>query len=255
MNQPLPVERARELMGIYGNLKQLGNIPSPAQMASFASASTTLAQVQSKAGKTGFRPPQWGKGVVSEDIIYMATQMSDGSMMYYFFDAVMGTDHTEERQITDHPVQWGQAITDHSFQLPAVVTMEIGMSDVMDSYVLNSGSYMDYQPLSGKGKSVNAYRAFVDLEKSGQPVVLNTRLQKYSNMLIKVINARDDKSTTHSLKCTISFKEVKIGKTGRVSKSLYPPDSTPEGRRSANAAAADEKTKRKSLFYVVKESL
>jgi hypothetical protein len=130
-------------------------------------------------------------------------------------------------------------MADHSYQLPDIVTLEVGMSDSMDSFRFDQQIYYDSNDFKyatdGFGKSVNAYQAFVDLQKSGQPLNLTTHLNSYSNMLIKDIRIRDDYKSRHATKFTITFKQVLIGKTGVVEKSLYPAASIAGSNNRAEA--------------------
>lgn len=243
--QQLPVERIQKLAGAYGSLKQLLNIPSPAYIASTLLVQSELNYAIKAGSKKGYRPPQWGayKNLSSvtgfemnlndSDLTFMQVEYTNGSVQNFFFDAVFVTDHSTQRQITSHPVQWGAAITDHSYQEPASVSLQIGMSDVMDSF--ESNQYAS----ASISKSVNAYRMFVDLQKKGTPVILNTKLQRYANMIIRSITTSDDSTTTHSLRATISFQEILIGETSKVRKTLYPAETTPESLKNAETSKVD----------------
>lgn len=195
-------------------------------------ANPTLDEIKTRAQKLGvtygkpWRPPQWKdlpKDQMSE-LIFLKTNMSigydDGSVYGYFFDAVFSEDHVNDREITKHPVQTGAPITDHSYQQPTIVTLEIGMSDVMDSLATNQ-----YSASGISTKSIEAYRAFKALQEGGQPVTLQTRLYRYENMLIKSVRAKDDKTTTYSLKATIILQEIKMAQTSIVKTSLLPAQS------------------------------
>ena len=46
----------------------------------------------------------------------------------YVFDAVLKLDHERRLAITDHPVEEGANITDHSYLEPKSLSIEIGMS-------------------------------------------------------------------------------------------------------------------------------
>jgi hypothetical protein len=242
----LPLERIQNIAGIYGALQQLGGGPSPALIASIVAARSTITG-QTKTG--AWRPPQWGNGIILQgaysSLTCVATQDKDGEYTSYFFDAVISAQHTTRRQITEHPVQWGAAISDHSYQLPAMLTLEVGMSDAMDSF--NSGSY---SPKSKSGKSVNAYQTFVELQKTGQPLVVNTHLQRYTNMIIENINIADNNKTTYSAKFSISFKEIFIGITGTISKSLFQADTTAEAKKTVAAIKIPEHI---SQLYRIRE--
>lgn len=229
----LPLERIQNIAGAYGALQQLGGGPSPALIASIVAARSTITgQTNNKA----WRPPQWGRVPVLPNmddpgaysyLTSMATQDSSGGYNTYFFDAIISAQHTTRRQITEHPVQWGAAISDHSYQLPAILTLEVGMSDSMSSFDTAA-----YSPNSGAGKSVNAYQTFVELQKTGQPLVVNTHLQRYTNMIIENISILDNNKTTYSARFSISFKEIFIGITSTVSKSLFPADTASENKKT-----------------------
>jgi hypothetical protein len=144
-----------------------------------------------------WRPPQWapGQGSVVGELIYL-----NDSIEGLFFDAVIRLEHNTSRRITEHPIQNGANISDHSFQLPAKLTMEIGMSDAMDS--LKAGQW----PI--QFKSYNAYQKLIALQKTGNPLTVQTRLNKYKNMIIEQINAVDDHNTTYGLRAMVALKQI-----------------------------------------------
>jgi hypothetical protein len=235
MQQPLPENRIQNLLGTYGALKQLGNIPNPVQIANSIMAVNTLVASASFSTKLPWRPPQWGAAsnttVDRSPVTMMSVQMEDGTSKNYYFDAVLRVQHSSKRQITEHPVQWGAAVADHSYKIPDRVSLEIGMSDSMQSFDVTQYS------AGGGGKSVNAYREFIALQDSGQPLTLNTRLKRYENMVIEDIPTIDTYETVNTLKCTITFKQILVGKTGKVSKSLFKDATFDETKNGASASA------------------
>lgn len=149
-------------------------------------------------GGGGYRPTQWGARKSQAELAMIKTNI-DG----LFFDAVFttGTDH--ESEITEHPVQNGANITDHVVIRPVTVTMEIGMSDVMASMLQGqwSGAYT---------KSVSAYRKLVSLMESKTPFTILTRLNRYSNMLIRSISVEDTPDTLYGLRATVSMQQILV---------------------------------------------
>jgi hypothetical protein len=120
----------------------------------------------------------------------------------YYFDAVLSADHYTTRRFTDHPIQSGASVVDHSFQMPDRVILEVGYSDAMQSY--QSGQF------GGPSKSVSAYQQFVKLQKSGAQLQLSTRLQSYPVMGIEEIRASDNYITAHGAKFSVVFKQIII---------------------------------------------
>jgi hypothetical protein len=119
----------------------------------------------------------------------------------YFFDGVFKIEHSSTRRLTMHPVQTGANISDHSFQIPSRITMEIGVSDSMDIY------RNDWRGNS-LSKSVNAYHQLKKLQDSGEPLTVYTRLMNYENMVIESITTPEDYKTLYSMKALISFQQI-----------------------------------------------
>lgn len=114
----------------------------------------------------------------------------------FVFDAVFSMDHQSNVTVTQHPVQAGASISDHAYEEPDEVTLEIGMSDAMSGV--------------GTNHSVNAYTTLRAIQSKREPVKLITRLKTYNNMVIASISAPDDQTTMFGLKANIYFQEVKI---------------------------------------------
>jgi hypothetical protein len=153
-----------------------------------------LSTLQSLAGN-GYRPPEWG---LKEEL---TTYILDSSGVGYFFDAVMRIEHDTTTRITEHPVQSGANLSDHAYQLPARVSLEINMSDAMD--VFKPGQFSSFTT-----KSVSAYQQLLSFQKARLPLQVITRLNQYDNMLIEHISAPDDLSTFHGLHCVVSFRQI-----------------------------------------------
>jgi hypothetical protein len=172
-----------------------------------------------------YRPKGWAE---EEDPAVIVT---DDQGMTYVFDAILRLDHNSSRQITQHPVQSGANITDHSYQLPSVLTLEIGMSDVMDSFYVGQWGSSDTTP----SKSVKAYEQLLTWQESGKPLTIKTRLKTYENMVIEYVSSPDDYKTKHGLRCMVTIKriitaEVEVKKP--TSKSPHANVQTPKGQVS-----------------------
>jgi hypothetical protein len=161
--------------------------------------------------KGPYRPKQWDN--LPSDLSQLVLVKTN--IGGFFFDAIIRTEHTSTLKITSHPVQNGANITDHSIVEPAVVVMEIGMSDAMDSMVPN-------QFTERYTKSVSAYQVLLDLQASRIPVSVTTRLQLYKNMLIEEISVPDDVKTLNGLRCTVTLKEVFVVEVARTKVSARP---------------------------------
>lgn len=114
------------------------------------------------------------------------------------FDAVFSTDHSASLTVTQHPVQSGASVADHSFMEPDEVSIEIGMTDVA---AIASG---------GASRSVNAYTQLRSIMELREPITLVTRLKVYRNMLITSISAPEDYKTMHALRAAIYFQNINM---------------------------------------------
>jgi hypothetical protein len=158
-----------------------------------------------------YRPVGWGKEVPKTFI-----EDDDGTIWY--FDAVVRNDHSQSQRITQHPVQDKANISDHSFSLPAQLSMEIQMSDVMDSFSPGQWGNDSSDPT----KSVVAYQKLVDWKNKGIPLVITTRLDTYENMVVASVTSPDDLRTLYGLKCMVSFQQIFVASIEVQKTSLRP---------------------------------
>lgn len=144
-----------------------------------------------------FRPPGWGKEQPK-------TFIEDEEGNFWFFDAVIRQEHSESQRITQHPIQTNASISDHSYALPAQLTMEIGMSDVMDSYISGQWGTDSSSPT----RSVMAYETLKKWKSFGVPLIISTRLDIYQNMVVQSISAPENINTLYGLKCLVTFQQI-----------------------------------------------
>ena len=145
----------------------------------------------------GYRPPQWLGGGTSPAQLALCKTNIGG----LFFDAVISVSTEHTATITSHPVQLGANISDHMYLEPISITMEIAMSDAMDSMVYG-------QWKGGYTKSVSAYRMLCDLQARRIPITVLTRLNQYPDMVIESISVNDDYKSLYGLRATVSLKQV-----------------------------------------------
>jgi LysM repeat protein len=118
------------------------------------------------------------------------------------FDAVLSTSHVSKLTATSHPVEGGANITDHAFVDPAELTIEIGMTDC-----------------NGVGVSDKMFAELQSLQKSRQPIAIQTRFKRYSNMLIMSMSTPDDYKTVNALKSVLMCREIIVVGTRTVTTS------------------------------------
>ena len=143
----------------------------------------------------GYRPRQWPIAGV-EELVYCKTNIGG-----LFFDAVFSTTTSHSATITSHPVQNGANISDHMYDNPVSISMEIGMSDAMATMV--SGQFC-----SAYTKSVSAYRELVKLMQAHQPITVLTRMNQYPNMVIQGITVEDGPNTLTGLRANVNMQQI-----------------------------------------------
>lgn len=128
--------------------------------------------------------------------------------------------HEDTLEITQQPVEVGARITDHSYSLPAQVTITCAWSNSPSlssllggfaSTVVNSGVQAGIASLtSGNnlGQVKQIYANLLALQKSRVPFEVVTGKRSYKNMLVKSLTTTTDRETENSLVVVASLQEV-----------------------------------------------
>ena len=175
------------------------------------------------------------------------TMITSPSYGRFLFDFVFSAEHKMNLKPTEHPVQSGSSITDHSIMQPDEVILEIGMSDTASG--------------AGSNYSVNGYQMLRAIMQKREPLTLTTRLNTYRDMLITSISAPDDVNTMFALKASIYLQQIKIATVATVSvqqtvSSSKP--STPGGSSSPPpepVKTPDESSKKKSVLKQIADKV
>jgi len=180
-----------------------------------------------------YRPLQWAAASPAKVIITFPGQPKAGqysnasgstvtlptSQTLYAFDADIQIEHEQQLRRTEHPVQTGASISDHAFIVPAHLILDVGMSDVMDSY---------YKPSTWQGspsKSVSAYQTMLALQFSRIPFSITTRLRTYSNMVVLSLSPRESVKTIQGLRMRVEFGQIFIANIVTTPDSARPQDT------------------------------
>jgi hypothetical protein len=143
---------------------------------------------------------------VNQDLMSYAYGTEQKQKIY--FDAVFKVEHLSAREVASHPVQSGANISDHSYKIPATLTMDIGVSDVMANF-----NPLNVVLANSESRSVNAF--------TGMPITVYTRLKKYENMVLTKVRAMEDYKTRYELRAQIDFQQIIIAEgTGKSKVSL-----------------------------------
>jgi len=130
----------------------------------------------------------------------------------------------DELVITDHPVDGGAAITDHTFIRPTVVEMRIGFSN-------SSAGFEGY---------VEAiYQEFLTLQKRRELFDVFTSRRQYRNMLIASITAPRDEKTNSVLDMVIALRQVTFTRTQQSNAARASPDANAQASPQTTGSVSD----------------
>lgn len=122
----------------------------------------------------------------------------------FIADVTLEETHVDELAITEHPVEQGAAITDHSYKRPEHVTIRCGWSN---SSLIAFGNPNYVRQI---------YSNFVDLQNSREPFDIFTGKRFYTNMLIERMMVTTDEKTENVLMMVVDCREVIIVSTQTV---------------------------------------
>lgn len=135
--------------------------------------------------------------------------------------------HTDELEITDHPIEVGSVISDHAFMRPCELVVECGWSNSPTDYGILSGLLAPVlgtvqslaSLIAGGGVSqVKAvYDQFLAMQSQRVPFSVQTGKRIYDNMLVKSLRVVTDKTSENSLMVTAVLRQVILVSTQVVS--------------------------------------
>lgn len=136
-------------------------------------------------------------------------------------DTTIRESYDDTIEITEHPVETGSPITDHSFKRPMEVLLECGWSDSSVNAFAGSISNL----FTGEGSSQSGgqwaggtmaasdyvsgiYSQLLQLQESREPFALVTGLRVYDNMLIRTLRVERDQRTQAVLMARAHLQQV-----------------------------------------------
>lgn len=123
-------------------------------------------------------------------------------------------EHTDEVQVTEHPVDTGANVADHAIVMPAIVRCTFGWTDSLFAvnYALNS-------LLKGIKSTEDVYKELQKMMKARQPFSLQTGKRKYDNVIITALRTSTTVETENSLIIDVTFQEIRLARAKTVTLS------------------------------------
>lgn len=125
--------------------------------------------------------------------------------------------HTDEVEITDHPIEQGASITDHAYKRPAELTVKISWSNSPNNSgllggirgLISTGAILVSNVLGNNVNQVREiYQKLLKAQADREPMEVFTGKRTYTDMLIKSINVTTDAKAENTLAVTVSFKQI-----------------------------------------------
>ena len=147
---------------------------------------------------------------------------------------VISEKHSDSSEITEHPVQVpggeGFTVSDHTFDRPSEVTMEIGFAgggSLIDGF--DTSSMFDISTGLKLGSSPREiYQQLLDLRASKKPFDVITGKRDYKNMLIRAIEVTTDNTSENVLMVVLTLRQVIIVETKKTAVAPVENQKLPE---------------------------
>ncbi len=174
------------------------------------------------------------------------------------FEATVRQLHGSRVEVTDHPVEDGSVVTDHSRRLPKRLQLDIVVSN--DPIIINAAEEAQPSVAGGdpRSRAQDAYEELERIQAKGQRLTVRTFLRDYDNMILEDISAPRDAATGNVLSATLSLREL-ITATTEIDDPPDPVDreKAPEsnlGRQNTTEAPPENEAKaEESVSTLVEE--
>ena len=137
-------------------------------------------------------------------------------------------------EVTDHPVQAGAAVTDHSFMRPSQLLLQCGWSNSSGSALLKAATSVVTAAFLGGSLSIDGYVSGIysqlqALQQSRRPFTIVTSIRQYTNMLMTSLGLMRDQKTSQALMVTAMFRQVIIVSTSSTTLPAQSNQANPQG--------------------------
>lgn len=162
--------------------------------------------------------------------------------------------HSDELEITDHPIEQGAKVSDHAYKRPAELTLKVGWSNSpMDGGLLSgvkglantvsiaTGGLASNILGTSSNQVAEIYQQLLKLQESREPFEVFTGKRFYENMLVKSLVVTTDKQSEHILSVTAQLKQVVRVKTTLLVYKQAPIENQKDGKTTASPANSGTK--------------
>lgn len=133
----------------------------------------------------------------------------------YEIDAVPSEDHSFASEVTSHPVEEGADITDHVRAQPITVSLDCVVSDTPVGEMATRRGDVDADGVPMARPSSVAFERLVAIRDARQPVVVETALHVYRDMVLQSLSVPRAVGNGDALRFRATFVQVKLVKNER----------------------------------------
>jgi len=183
-------------------------------------------------------------------------------------DCTVSESHNGEVEVTEHPVEEGANITDHTRAKPVTLILEgivsnTPLNNEQQTRKVKSAEGFTFETtaaasvIAGQpGVAEAAFTKLQQLREKGVPITIITRFKTYTNMVMSSLVVPRNASTGECVRFTATFKNVVIVKnkttTAAISKEPKAKAKIAKGKKVPETTA--EPTKKKSMLFTLDES-
>lgn len=123
--------------------------------------------------------------------------------------ATLEETHHDALEVTEHPVESGAAITDHSYKRPPEVTLTCAWSNSsLDALKGSISSAFAGGNTTSKGYIGGIYDQLLTLQESRVPFTITTSKREYKDMLMTSLSVTTDQKTSNALMVTATCRQI-----------------------------------------------
>lgn len=147
------------------------------------------------------------------------------------FDASISERYSRRKEITQHPVEEGSDVSDHSRTLPIEITIHGWVSDDPIVVLRSLNAEPSVPGGSTDARVLDAWKELNRIMDEESEVKLISGLDDFRNMILKSIDVIRDKDSGRILDATIALQQITIATTEVISVPTPRPEP---GQRSSN---------------------
>jgi len=137
----------------------------------------------------------------------------DITLILIQFDASLSERYTRTKEVTNHPVESGADVTDHTRVLPLEITIHGWVTDDPIIFLKSLRALPSVSGGSPLTRSFDAWRELNRIMDEESTLKVVTDLDEFENMVLTGIDTIKEKDTGRILDATITLKKITIATT------------------------------------------